>query len=103
MDNQQVLFDVPITGVKASKKKDPDLKINRINREVAKDRYWYHKNLPKDKFSIQGSKRIIKTIYKSFMEIPVGERYWVNQLIKLNYNVQYELPIKFYKSKKQSK
>jgi hypothetical protein len=92
MDNQPVLFDVPVTGVKASKKKAAGLKINRINREIAKDRYWYHKCLDEN-FTVNGAKRHIKTTYKAFIEIPKGQRYYINQLIKLGYNVQYELQI----------
>lgn len=93
MSNQPVLFDVPVTGKKSNKRKPADLKINRINREVAKDRYWWHKNLPKTEFKVYASKRLIITSYKTFLDIPVGVRWYVSQLIDIRYNVQYELPI----------
>lgn len=93
MYDQPVLFDVAITGKKSHNRKPADVIINRVNREVAKNRYWYHKNLPKEQFKVKGSKRLIITTYKTFLDIPVGVRWYVSQLIDMNYNVQYELSI----------
>lgn len=63
----------------------------KVNRKLAKKRYYLHKQLS-DEFNLQGADRIIDAPYRAFTDIPVGQRYYIGQLIELGYQV----PIKLY-------
>ncbi|RZJ77325.1 MAG: hypothetical protein EOO20_28960 [Chryseobacterium sp.] len=58
--------------------------------ELAKKRYYLHRVL-KDKYLIDPDNWTIEIPYKTFTDIPVGERYHVNELMKIGYNVQMTL------------
>ncbi|WP_432328886.1 hypothetical protein ACRQ5D_10780 [Mucilaginibacter sp. P25] len=91
MHNQGLLFNVPEKLIfKANKKKPAELEINRINRKVARRRYYLHKQLPDD-FTVFAAGRRIKCEYQSFMDIPVGPRWYVSELIKMGYEIQFKL------------
>ena len=64
-------------------KKDPNKKIN--NR-----RYYLHKKL-KGKYEIDGVLRTIDVPYKRFKDIPKPDRFYVGQLLKLGYNMQFKI------------
>lgn len=54
-------------------------------------RYYLHR-IVKQKFQIDTiSRQVDIRPYDSFNEIPVPERYYVGQLIKLGYNIQLKL------------
>jgi hypothetical protein len=89
---QGKLFDVPATGVIKSKKKPADVKINRVNRELAGRRYYLHKQLDSN-FEVIAQKRKIITGYASFLDIPQGQRYYISQLLQMGYEIQYDLKI----------
>jgi hypothetical protein len=91
MGDQAKLFDIPATGKKISRRRPVDLKVNKVNKDVAKRRYYLHKQLDKKMFKIDGAKRHIDTDYTSFENIPVGDRYYIGQLIELRYSVQYKI------------
>jgi len=94
--------DLPVTGVKRSKRKPANLERNKVNHEIAKDRYYHHRRLDKDLFDYDGDKRIITCKFpcSSLDDIPegkrryagraTGQRYHINELIKLGYNVQFK-------------
>lgn len=54
-------------------------------------RDYLHRVLKERKFNIDVDLRQVDIPYKSFGEIPVPERYYVGQLIKLGYNIQLRL------------
>jgi len=58
--------------------------------ERDKKRYYFHRQL-KGKYPIDPDKMTIGIPYDKFSEIPKGDRYYINQLFKLGYNVQIEL------------
>jgi hypothetical protein len=88
---QPVLFDVPATGRKTSKRKAPSVQTIKVNHQLAKKRYYLHRRL-KDVFPIDGAKRIIDVKpYKRLRDIPVGPRYYVAELLKLGYTIQLEI------------
>lgn len=94
MGEQILLIDIPATGKKASKAKPSDVLINRVNRQLAKRRYYLHKQLDKTMFSIDVVKREIRAPgFKCFTDIPPGAHHHgaVNELLKLGYKIQYEL------------
>lgn len=92
---------MPETGHRVSKRKALNLDRIKVNHEIAKDRYYYHRRLDKTIFMVDGATRIINCNYKSLEEIPegtrgyndhkVGQRHYITQLIRLGYNVQYKL------------
>ncbi|MHB8209117.1 hypothetical protein [Mucilaginibacter sp.] len=89
-----LLFQLPdALDRKPSKAKPADIKINRVNRELAKRRYYLHKQLTEE-FELNAAKRIIKAPYQSFEEIPIGQRYYIGQLLALDYKIQYEINLK---------
>jgi hypothetical protein len=90
MAQQEVLFEVPITGKKQSKAKPANVNINRINRKIAKRRYYLHKCLTSE-FVLDAVAREIKAPYNAFDEIPIGPRYYIGQLLRLGYKIQYKL------------
>lgn len=90
MGDQLLLIDIPVTGHKASKAKPADIEINRVNRRLAKRRYYWHKQLTNE-FIVFASIREIKAPYKCFTDIPVGPRYAIGKLLKLGYIIQYEI------------
>jgi hypothetical protein len=89
MAPQQLLFPLPAaTGKKESKRKSPALQRIKVDHELAKDRYYYHRRL-KGVFPIDPAKRIVDVSpYRSLEEIPVKPRKYVSALIDLGYNVQ---------------
>jgi len=92
MSKQLTLIDIPATGTRATKSKPADVIINRINRKVARRRYYLHKQLKEfDEFTLFAAERRIKCQYQSFMDIPVGPRWYVSQLIKMGYEIQFKL------------
>lgn len=88
-----LLFPLPDpTGKKASKAKPADVVVNRVNREIAKRRYYLHKQIPKDApFKIDADNRRILTNYAGhFDELPKGRLRWVlGQLIGMGYELRY--------------
>jgi len=54
---------------------------------IAKRRYYIHRQL-KNKYPIDPDKMSVDIPYATFEEIPDGDRYWINQLLKIGYNVQ---------------
>lgn len=56
---------------------------------VADKRYYYHRRLKH--YSIDAAKRLIDLPYERFEDIPVGDRYYIGQLISLGYNIQLKL------------
>jgi hypothetical protein len=58
--------------------------------ELAKKRYYLHRVL-KDKYLIDPDNWSIEVPYKTFDEIPIGDRYHILQLQKIGYNVQITL------------
>jgi hypothetical protein len=64
-------------------KKDP-------NRKIANRRYYLHKQL-KGKYEIDGVNRTIDVPHKRFKDIPVPDRYYIGQLIKMGYNAQFKI------------
>lgn len=61
-----------------------------IKKKVAARRYYLHKVLKK-KYNLDGDNRTIEVPHSSFVEIPIGDRYYIGQLIELGYNVQLKL------------
>ncbi len=59
-------------------------------KKVADKRYYFHRRL-KGKYQIDGAKRTIALPYKAFEEVPIGDRYYIGQLISLGYNIQLNL------------
>lgn len=63
---------------------------NPQKRKAAHKRYYYHRRL-KDKYAIDGAKRLIDLPFEKFEDIPIGDRYYIGQLISLGYNIQLKL------------
>ena len=91
MGEQKQLFDVPATGEKINRRRPVELKTNKVNKTVAKKRYYLHRRLDATMFKIDGAARHIDSDYTSFEAVPVGQRYYIGQLIALGYNVQYKI------------
>lgn len=95
--------DLPPTGHKQSRRKPADLQRNEVNHEIARDRYYYHRRLDRALFNLDGDKRIITCNFlcRSIEDIPAGgrryrgeptgQRHYIEQLVKLGYNVHYNL------------
>ncbi|MGB4775716.1 MAG: hypothetical protein WBP45_11115 [Daejeonella sp.] len=58
--------------------------------KVQDRRYYLHRKL-KGKYTIDADKRTISVPQQSFEAIPVGDRYYVGQLIQMGYNMQFQL------------
>ncbi len=101
MAAQLLLIDVPATGRKQSKRKALSLDRIKVNHELAKERYYYHRRLDPKLFKLDGAKRIIECGFSCLEDIPegdrpygrhkAGQRHYVEQLVRLGYNVQYKL------------
>ena len=53
-------------------------------------RYYLHQQL-KGKYQVDGRHRTIHLPYARFSDIPIPDRYYVGQLIRLGYNIQLNL------------
>ncbi|WP_042479280.1 hypothetical protein [Solitalea canadensis] len=60
------------------------------NKDVSNKRYYFNRRL-KEKYEINGAKRTIELPFTAFEQIPQPDRYYVGQLIKQGYNVQFKL------------
>jgi hypothetical protein len=67
------------------------MKKRTIDRKIATRRYYFQKALKGKYRPIEGNKRSLDVPFKSFTDIPVGERYYVGKLIELGFNVQLKL------------
>lgn len=66
--------------------------INRVNRQIAKRRYYLHKQLDRELFTLDKVTREIQAPgFRHFTDIPVGQRYYIGQLLELGYKIQYEI------------
>lgn len=88
--SQLLLVNIPATGKPISKRKAPSVDRIKVNHELAKKRYYYHRRL-KYFCTIDGANRTIDVPHKCFEDIPQGPRFYVGQLIGMGYNVQYKL------------
>lgn len=88
---QGKLFIVPATGAIASHRKAASINRIKVDHELAKSRYYYHRRLDRALFKYDGAKRIIECGFASFADIPTKKKqqFYVAQLLKLGYNVQY--------------
>ncbi len=87
------LFDVPATGKKRTMPYASTREKLKVDRELARRRYYLHRQI-QDLFNIEvnGAKRTINIApYKTFADIPVGYRFYVGQLMKMGYNIQFEI------------
>jgi hypothetical protein len=68
-------------------------------KKVAHRRYYLNRTIKAmiqelseaEGFEIDTTERTIDVPYKSFMDIPIGLRYYVGECIKHQYNVQYKM------------
>lgn len=60
-------------------------------KKVAHRRYYMNRIMKQYKVDIDPITRTIKLPYSSFMEIPIGLRFYIGQCIQMQYNIQYEL------------
>lgn len=54
-------------------------------------RRYYLQNCLKPPISVDGIRKIITAPYQDFKSIPLGQRYYIGQLIKMGYNLQLSL------------
>jgi hypothetical protein len=52
---------------------------------------YYCQNCIKPPIKVDGKKKTLDVPYAKFEDIPIGQRYYVGQLIKAGYNAQYKL------------
>jgi hypothetical protein len=93
--NQLELFIYESVVRSAADTESFKIAFNNAEKEAAKEdlskkRYYLHRVL-KDKYPIDPDNWSIEVPYKTFNEIPIGDRYHILQLHKLGYNVQITL------------
>jgi len=100
-EDPYLLFNVPATGTRQSKRKPASLDRIKVNHELAKSRYYYHRRLDRSLFKIDGATRIIECDFACLEDIPegnrpygehkAGQRHYIRELVNLGYNVQFKL------------
>lgn len=91
MGKQQLLFQVPATGVKVSKRKAATINRIKVDHTIAGRRYYLHRRLDRNMFTVDGATRIIDSRYNTFEEIPRKQQRYIRDLVALGYNVQYKI------------
>jgi len=91
-----LLFDDMPVSKPAPKKRQlsPEGRKVRVDPEVAKQRYYFSKQLRKlnSVYEMDSQKLAMKVPYNRFEAIPRGkERYYVSNLIRLGFQVQFDL------------